>query len=375
MRLRKNYKPRTTQSRRGRTAKKTGRQKPEGIRTRTVTRERTDVVMRIIFIMAFFSIAFFGINAHWPWLKHIDVRGAATYSNDEIISLAGLGDCEGLWAVALPLDTIAGSLQKNPFIEQAQISLTGLNSIRIKIIERRPVAAIEHNRFRFVFDRTGELLEILSPSENCPVPEVKYVPLGLLRFQGEPFYTFNPAWRLPENSRSPEIMERQFDRLIQLRFLLDRYTPDREEFLDTLSMDSIGKLTVEYQNCPPILLGDFDSPDIQMRRLVATLDDELVTDPARTRVIDLSSVLFPCYHVYDNYLTRAELRFIEDVQNQVDDLIDAVPLTALDNPAATEVSDGDTDAESVEGDTWEDTGDEEDVVVTGSSIFDLAGGR
>ncbi|MCX6647691.1 MAG: FtsQ-type POTRA domain-containing protein [bacterium] len=376
MRLRKKKNSKT--SRKGRASHKAkiraGKQ-PE-ISSRPVTRERTDVLLRLIYLLAIFSIAFFGINAHWPCLKHIDVRGTGIYSSDEIISLAGLGDSSGLWACALPLDTIANSLEKNPFIEEAKISLTGLNSIRVQITERRPVAAINYNGFRFVFDRTGELLEILRPDAVSHVPEVTNVPLGLLKYNGEPLFTKHPAWRLPENSSSPEIMERQFDRLIQLRYFLDRYTPDREEFLTELSMDNEGRLTVKYLDCPPILLGKFDSPEIQIRRLVAALDDSYVTNTERTSLIDLSSVMFPCYHVNENYLTNAELRFIERTNtDQADAQLDLVPVTVFDDPSVTgEVSDS-TDAESVDGEAWVEADDDEDnAPIIGDRIFSLGDG-
>lgn len=341
---------------------------------RPVIRERTDVVVRLLYILALFSIAFFGINAHWPWLRHIDVRGAGIYSSEEIISLAALDDCPDIWAFALPIDKIADAIEKDPYIEQADISHTGLNSIRINITERRPVAAVNQNGYRFVFDRTGELLEILRPDETCLVSEVKNVPLGLLKRNGEPYYKTETAWRLPEGSADPGIMELQFNRLIQLRFLLDRYTPDRDESLRELSMDNEGRLTVEYMDCAPILLGNFDSPEIQIRNLTAALDNELLINPERTVMIDLSSVLFPCYHVREKYLTLQERSFIEDINlDQVDTTTELVPVTVFDDPEGSDEASVSTDAESVEGDTWVDEDEEDEVAIIGNGIFRLGG--
>jgi hypothetical protein len=332
-----------------------------------VTRERTDVVVRLLFLLAFFSLAFFGINARWPWLRHIDVRGAGYYSSDQIIALAGLDDCDGLWAIALPRERISQSLEHEPYIELADISLTGLNSIRIKITERHPVAAIAQNGYRFIFDRSGELLEIVDPDNPCYVPEVGNVPPGLLKHNGIPFYRLESAWSLPENTPHPEIMERQFDRLIQLRYFLDRYALDKEENLESLSMDSDGNLSVEYRDCPPVLLGKFDSPDVQVRRLIATINDGSLMDIERIEVVDLSSVLFPCYQVRGNYLTRAELRFMDMFSQNV-----PIPVTIFDNPEGSDESAA-TDAESADGDNRDDSGDDNTAVI-GTRIFDLAGG-
>lgn len=331
-------------------------------------RERTDVMFRLLILLGLFALAFYGINAKWTWLRHVEVSGAVTYTDDEIIALAGLDGLDGLWTIAVPVETICESLEKNPLIERAEILYSGINSFKIKVTERRGVAAVNQGGFQLVFDRTGELIYILRPEEFCPVPEVRGVPPGLLKFGGEPLHMQGDAWRLPENSAPPDIMETQFDRLIQLRYFLDRYTPGRDGFLDLIFMDEEGSLTVEYQGCPPVLLGKFDSPEIQVRRLIAALNDEFLMNTERTRDIDLSSVLFPCYHVNDGYLTR-------DEQWLIDQLDEARETDAGETGERVESDEeGDNvDAESVEGDSRDDANNDESGII-GDRIFDLGNG-
>ncbi len=318
-------------------------------------RERRDVMFRLLILLALFSMAFYGISAKGTWLRHVEVSGAVIYTDDEIIALAGLDELDGLWTIAVPVETICESLEKIPLIERAEILYSGINSFKIKVTERRGVAAVNRGGFRLVFDRTGVLIDIMRPEEFCPVPEVSGVPPGLLKFGGKPLCMQGDAWRLPENSAPPGIMETQFDRLIQLRYFLDRYTPDRDGFLDLIFMDEEGNLTVEYQDCPPVLLGEFDSPEIQVRRLIAALNDEFLMNTERTRDIDLSSVLFPCYHVNDAYLTRDEQRLIDQLDEERE---------------TDERAESDGEAESVEGDSWEDADNDESGII-GERIFDL----
>lgn len=310
-------------------------------------------MFRLLILLGLFSLAFYGINAKWTWLRQVEVSGAVILTDDEIIALAGLDELDGLWTIAIPMETICASLEKNPLIERAEILYSGINSFKIKVTERRGVAAVNRGGFRLVFDRTGELIDIMDPAEFCPVPEVRGVPPGLLKFGGKPLRMQGDAWRLPENSAPPDIMETQFDRLIQLRYFLDRYTPDRDGFMDLIFMDEEGNLTVEYEDCPPVLLGEFDSPEIQVRRLIAALNDEFLMNTERTRNIDLSSVLFPCYHVNDAYLTRDEQRLIDQLDEE------------------REESDG--EAESVEGDSRDDANNDESGII-GERIFDLGSG-
>jgi len=317
-------------------------------------RARNDVLLRLLILVALFALAFYGINADWLRLRNIDVKGGMRLSEGEIIDLAALRDFQDAWTIFIPGDSIAASLKNNPLIEHAEIRMTNPWSILISVSERRPIAAINRDGFNLTFDRTGELVEILDADTECNFPLVRGVPLGLLKFHGISLYrTGAAAWSLPECGMETETLDLQFNRLIHLQRMLSRHGLNDERNLDAVVMDERGRLRVDYDNCPPILLGNFDNPDLQFRCMLAILDNEEITDPERTLDIDLSSELYPCYHVRDEYLTRTERLAIEE--------------WAQEEPGE-EISNSEVSEDADEG--QEDTAHEDRI---DSGIFNLAG--
>ena len=336
------------------------REKPSPYRPRKrrghPPRERPDVVLRVLVLGLLFAAAFYAIRADWMVLGRVDVRGGVRLSDEEIVELAALNDFDDAWTIFVARESIRRSLEKHPLIEHADISITGPWSVTVRISERRPVAAIDRDGFRFLFDRTGELIDILAPSEPCLYPEVRGVPPGLLRFRHEPLYRHGSAWGLPGECVDAETMERQFNRLIHLEYLLDRWSENCDRDLEGMRMDDDGRLTVEFADCPPIILGDFDNPDLQFRRMLAVLRNEEITNPERTLDIDLSSELFPCYHIRKEYYSRSERRQAEEWERE----------------ATAEASD---DSGSADGAVFEEPDGEPGEVIIGPAIFGLAGGE
>jgi hypothetical protein len=283
-------------------------------------RARNDVLLRILVIVALFAIAFYGINADWLRMRNIEVKGGIRLSEGEIIDLAALRDFQDVWTIFIPGDTICSALISHPLIEHAEIKMTNPWTIQISVSERRPIAAIENNGYRITFDQTGELVEILNPDHISELPLVHGVPLGLLKFRGESLYKTNAAaWQLPVCGLETEALDMQFSRLIHLQRMLSRHDAGGSKILEAVTMDECGRLRVDFENCPPIYLGNFDNPDLQFRCMVAVLDNEEITDPERTLDIDLSSELYPCYHVRDEYLTISERRAIEEWEQEAED--------------------------------------------------------
>jgi len=322
-------------------------------------RERPDVVLRLLLLGTAFAVTFYAINADWFLLRHVDVRGGVRLSDREVISLAALDDFPDAWTVFVPRERLRRSLESNPLIEHAELAITSPWSIRIRIMERDPLAALEQNGFRLLFDRTGELVSIVRPGRLCLYPMLRGVPAGLLKSDGVPICRVSEAWALPAGWEDARHMGFQFGRAIYLQQLLERYPSVRQGALRSVCMDRRGRLSLEYEDCPPILLGEFSNPEVQFRRVLAVLSDETITDPARTVDIDLSSELFPCYHVREEYLTREERRQITEWE------------------AASRVAESVDEAESAEevelGDSGNATGIRE--VYFDPGIFSLAGGE
>ena len=274
-------------------------------------RARHDVLLRLLVACGLFALAFYGINAGWLCVRSVEVRGSMSLSDGDVIELAALENLDGIWTICIPRELIRSSLEADPLIEHAEIHITGPWSLRIEITERRALAAVEYAQSKFLFDRTGELIDILLPDETCLCPIVRGVPPGLLRYRGVPLHLQAETWSLPRGC-DVDTMNLQFDRLIHLQHLLRRYAGNRADDLRAVCMDPRGRLTVEFNDCAPILLGDFLEPELQVRRMLAVLGDESITDPKKTIDIDLSSEQFPCYHVRASAFTKAELQAIAD---------------------------------------------------------------
>jgi hypothetical protein len=239
-------------------------------------------------------------------MRNVVVRGASRFTPTEIKELAGLNDAD-VWAIAVPRDLICKALERNPFIESAQVSLAGPLAIAIKISERKPVCAVETNNSRLVFDRTGELMEVLGPREIYLGRIARGVPPGLLRENGAPIHSLSGVWSLTPDLQSGmnyqsmvASLDLQFDRMITLLGYLSAGARDHDSELQCVRMDPLGRISVEYSNLPPILLGRFDDPDPQVRGLLTFLDHPESADPAVFADIDLSNMLFPCMHTKDN---------------------------------------------------------------------------
>lgn len=318
-------------------------------------KERADVVLRLLILSLIFAAAFYAVQTDRFVLGNVEVRGGVRLSDSEIVDLAALADFDDAWTFFIFRESIRESLIAHPLIEQAEISITGLHSVMIEITERRPLAALEHNGCRLLFDRTGELIDITGPDQPCLYPIVSGVPVGLLRFRHEPLYLQSDACGICSGRDDVAGMELQFNRLIHLQHMLKRTGDGCPKELDRIIMQPNGELTVKFLDCPEILLGKFDHPDSQYRRLLAVLENDEITDPQRTLNIDLSSELFPCYHVRREYLTLAERRQITrwEVEPGADETVDT--------------------AESVEQDSFRETDEESGEVVIGNEIFSLTG--
>jgi hypothetical protein len=318
------------------------------------------VVLRLLILGLFFAVSFYAIRADWFLLRNVEIRGGVRMSDSEIVDLASLADFDDAWTFLIPRESICRSLEEHPLIESAEVSIISPWTLMIEINERRPLAALECNGSMILFDRTSELIDIVEPGEICLYPVFTGVPVGLLRLGNEPLYRLSEICELPRECDVAS-MELQFNRMIHLQHLLNHSGDDCAGSLDKIEMTSSGDLLVMFKNCPQILLGKFDNADVQFRRMLAVLESEELTDPERIIDIDLSSELFPCYHVKQEYLTRTEVRQIADWDSEADegDADDTTEAESVDDDAFA-VSDGESDDEIIGTGIFSLTGDSED---------------
>jgi len=332
----------------------------------TVRRKRagTDPHLTILIALAFFSVTFYGFLNDWPQLRSIDVRGNASFTDNEIISLAALDNFSDAWAVSIPRQKLEKNLEANPLIENARISLTGPCSLRIRITERQPLAAVDYNGTFVAFDRSGTFVNFLASSEGYDGTTVEGIPLGLLKYDGRPLRTFGKIWELPATYPSADVMDVRFNRLMDFVSIVKHDYGEQDFNLEKIALDEEGGIVAVYENCPPFILGSLSNTELQYRRIVAMLSDGRFLDPAKISDIDLSSERFPCYHVRENFLTAAEKAAIAQWEKELSE--------GETEPDET----GDDSASQDNGDTSDsaESGDDEDKPTHDTSIFNLGSG-
>ncbi|MFH1676704.1 MAG: FtsQ-type POTRA domain-containing protein [bacterium] len=249
--------------------------------------------MRVLISLTIFSVLFYGISTDSFTLRAVRASSDGNLPSEKIVSMAGLDDAGDIWAIFIPREKIRSSLLKNPLIESARISLAGPRSLKIAVTQRKPFAALEKNGFDMVFDRTGELIEIRR-SKNFTGTVITGAPTGLLKSNGTALCELSPNCAIPvRGSCDREFFDLQFKRIIHLGNLLGRYNFGKETPPLSLNLDRQGKITVEYENRPPIKLGLFDRPNDQFKRLVAVLNEDEICDRNKVAEINLSSLVFP----------------------------------------------------------------------------------
>jgi hypothetical protein len=323
-------------------------------------KRQTDIFLRSLVAIGLVALLFNATTTDWPSIKHVDVRGEVRLTEDEVISLAALDDTSKMWVPFVRRERIRNALEKNPLIDRAEVNITGPFSLRIEITERRAVGALEINGSHLAFDRAGDLIEIHSPFETYFGQDVTNIPPGLLRVGGVPLYEQSDAWALQSKNGRPLTdssdiaeLEMRFARMIRLMQYISAYGGKYRETFDQVSVEDDGSFKVCYSDRPPILLGHFDYPERQFRRMLAVLGDERFADTDKIVSIDLSSLIFPHFNVCESYFTPVERRAIE---TWLAEIADDAPL----------VADAAGDAEPGEDDT-------SGVQEYDSDIFDLAG--
>jgi cell division septal protein FtsQ len=116
----------------------------------------------------------------WAVLAHVSVRGASYLDPAQVARLSGLEAGADLWT--LDLDRARQRLLMSGRIGAAHVARSGPRSVRITIVERRPVLLVRHGE-PWELDSAGVLLAPLAGGAVADVPlltgvEVSHLPEG-----------------------------------------------------------------------------------------------------------------------------------------------------------------------------------------------------
>jgi cell division protein FtsQ len=116
----------------------------------------------------------------WAVLAHVSVRGASYLDPAQVTRLSGLETGADLWT--LDLDRARQRLLMSGRIGAAHVARSGPRSVRITIVERRPVLLVRHGE-PWELDSAGVLLAPLAGGAVADVPlltgvEVSHLPEG-----------------------------------------------------------------------------------------------------------------------------------------------------------------------------------------------------
>ena len=101
--------------------------------------------------------------------RGIDITGAKRLSSELILHLSGLGP--GVNLLALRPVRVEQALTTHPWIAKAELTRLWPNRLRLRIIEREPVALVQLGELYYI-DRKGSLFKPLSPGDPHDFPVV-----------------------------------------------------------------------------------------------------------------------------------------------------------------------------------------------------------
>lgn len=300
--------PVRTNARPANASNKTQHTKPE-IKKRKIDRKRQLIIRRAVFRLMLISSAIMALihiisRSNFLALREVEISGISRLTYQEVLQIANLEDYEKLCALTISKESIESALESDSFIESAKVKLKNPWTLSINITERTPLAALEVENQRMVFDRHGELIEIIGPNCTYSGRIIKGVPPGILKMNGRRMYQISATWALPEDiceglsyEDKAAFLERQFDNLIRLSNFLSGFASQYDSQYEHAGFDSSGRLYVKYRDLPPVIFGTLSQPEDQMKGLMSFLSNPSLADPKKYSHIDLSNMLFPC--IYD----------------------------------------------------------------------------
>jgi len=102
-------------------------------------------------------------------VEHIFVRGALRAQPREIIKIAGREEGENIFSFSS--GEVAGRVKKNPWVVSAVVRRKLPDTVRIEVVERRPMAIVKIKDL-FVMDSKGVIFKKLAPEDRLDLPLV-----------------------------------------------------------------------------------------------------------------------------------------------------------------------------------------------------------
>ncbi len=100
----------------------------------------------------------------------VDIEGCRYVSSKKVLALTGLDVKSNMWAIQT--SELAAKLEKQNWIEKAEIDKDWPSRIRIKIRERTPQALMSRNEELFYLDDNGEIFAPVLPENDRDFPVI-----------------------------------------------------------------------------------------------------------------------------------------------------------------------------------------------------------
>lgn len=100
-------------------------------------------------------------------LKELKIEGNRFIKNDEILKYLEIDSSRGIFNIDLKASE--NRIKKHPLIEQVSVSRHLPSTLKIKILEKKPIAVVSNSKL-FAIDEYGSVLPKINPAIMCDYP-------------------------------------------------------------------------------------------------------------------------------------------------------------------------------------------------------------
>ncbi len=187
--------------------------------------QNSRVLIIVILAIAIFLTSFFLPIFN---IKHINVTGNAVLSTDNIVLISGIEMGANIFSVNLK--NCRERISSNPYVQSVKIERSLPNSLKVEMVERKPVGYILFMGSYILVDKEGYVLEVASSIEKVKVPLLSGMRFNKFKI-GEKIevddkeklsIVFDCVKEILRNDLVPNISEIDIDDSYNIRFIVNR---------------------------------------------------------------------------------------------------------------------------------------------------------
>ena len=224
-------------------------------------RNKMKIIVAIIFVGSIMGIVLLGTPI-WH-INLVAIEGNAYYSNEEIIYEAGISD--QMHILQLNKKRSIKGLLKLPYIDRAEISVSYPSSVKITIVERKPIGYVPFSGTYLCIDKKGRVIDQKESHQQYDLPIVEGLKFDKFVL-GEPLEVDN---------------EEGFMAIIEMTTLMEKY--NLLERAVKIDVEDIGKIHL-YINSLDVIIGEMSDIDKKIQWLCEIIDQK------KMGVLDLSNI-------------------------------------------------------------------------------------